>query len=131
MEEGNLYRLIDYSNSYIAVKEGMSVYWDLPRLGRCKFNNKVQLLARSCGVPVGRRAAFQSVGVRAAILDFLGSHRRNGRIKKLIFRKLVGGSNNLRFNLFPDPVSHFGLSGRLGVAGGAALQAVSECPRRR
>ena len=56
MEEGNLYRLIDYSNSYIAVKEGMSVYWDLPRLGRCKFNNKVQLLARVCGVPVGRRA---------------------------------------------------------------------------
>ena len=28
------------------------------------------------------------------------------------------GSNNLRFNLFPDLVSHFGLSGRLGVAGG-------------
>ena len=34
-------------------------------------------------------------------------------------------------NLFPDPVGNFGLSGRLGVAGGAALQAVSECPRRR
>ena len=56
MEEGNLYRLIDYSNSYIAVKEGMSVYWDLPRLGICKFNNKVQLLARACGVPVGLRS---------------------------------------------------------------------------
>ena len=44
---------------------------------------------------------------------------------------MIGGSNNLRFNLFPDPVGHFGLSGRLGVAGGAALQAVSECPQRR
>ena len=45
-------------------------------------------------------------------------------------QKLIGGSNNLRY-FFPDPVGHFGLSGRLGVAGGAALQAVSECPRRR
>ena len=62
---------------------------------------------------------------------FEGLHRRNGRIKKLIYQKLVGGSNNLRFNLFLDNVGHFGLSGRLGVAGGAALQAVSECPRRR
>ena len=41
---------------------------------------------------------------------------------------MIGGSNNLRFNLFPDPVSHFGLSGRLGVAGGAALQAVASAP---
>ena len=37
----------------------------------------------------------------------------------------------VRFNLFPDPIGHFGLSGQSGVAGGAALQAVSECPRRR
>ena len=37
-------------------------------------------------------------------------------------------SKNLRFKLFPDPVGHFGLSGRLGVAGSAALQALSECP---
>ena len=35
------------------------------------------------------------------------------------------------FNLFPDAVGHFGLSGRLGVAGGAAFQAVSECLLRR
>ena len=34
-------------------------------------------------------------------------------------------------NLFQDPVGHFGLSGLLAVAGGAALQAVNECPRRR
>ena len=32
------------------------------------------------------------------------------------------------FDLFPDPVGYFGLSRQLGVAGGAALQAVSECP---
>ena len=37
---------------------------------------------------------------------------------------MIGGSNNLRFKLFPDPVGHFGLSGWLGVAGGAAVQAV-------
>ena len=36
------------------------------------------------------------------------SHRRNDLIKKLIQRKLIGGSNNLRFDLFPDPIGHFG-----------------------
>ena len=35
---------------------------------------------------------------------------------------MIGGANNLRFNLFPDPVGHFELSGGLGVVGGAALQ---------
>ena len=40
------------------------------------------------------------------------------------------GYPDIRY-FFPDPVGHFGLSGRLGVAGGAALQAVSRCPRRR
>ena len=44
---------------------------------------------------------------------------------------LLGGSNNQGFDLFPDPVGHFGLSGRLGVADGAALQVVSECPPHR
>ena len=39
------------------------------------------------------------------------------------------GSNNLKFDLFPDPVGHFELSGQGGVVGGAELQAVSECPR--
>ena len=48
----------------------------------------------------------------AAILDFLRSHRRNDRIKKLILQKLIRGYNNLRFNLFPDRVAYFGLSGR-------------------
>ena len=61
-------------------------------------------------------------GRLAAILDFWGSHRQNDQIKKLI-----GGSNNLRFNLFPHPVSHVGFRGWWGVTGGAALQAVSEC----
>ena len=56
--------------------------------------------------------------------------RRNDRIKKLILQKLIGGSNNLRY-FFSDTVGYFGLSGWLGVAGGAALQAVSECPRCR
>ena len=40
--------------------------------------------------------------------------------------QIIGGPNNLRFNLFPDL---FGLSRRLGVAGGAALQAVWRCRR--
>ena len=30
---------------------------------------------------------------------------------------LIGGSNNWRFSLFPDPVGHFGLSRQWGVAG--------------
>ena len=46
-------------------------------------------------------------------------------VKDYKSKKLIGGLNNLRFNLFPDPIGHFGLSGQLGVAGGAALQAVS------
>ena len=29
---------------------------------------------------------------------------------------------------FPDPISHFGFCRRCGVAGVAALQAVTECP---
>ena len=53
-------------------------------------------------------ACLGEVGVWA-ILDFWGSHRRHDRIKKLILRKLIGGSNNLRFNLFPHPVGHVGL----------------------
>ena len=35
------------------------------------------------------------------------------------------------FDLFSDPVGHFGLGRRRGVADGVALRAVSECPRRR
>ena len=31
-------------------------------------------------------------------------------IKKLIGQKLIGGSNNLAFDIFPDLVGHFGLS---------------------
>ena len=50
--------------------------------------------------------------------------------KNLLSKNLIGGSNKLRFKLFPDPVGHFGLSGWLGVAAGAALQAVRECSRR-
>ena len=39
---------------------------------------------------------------------------RNNRIKKLIWQKLFGGSNNLGFDIFPDPVNHFGLSQHAG-----------------
>ena len=42
---------------------------------------------------------------------------------------MTGAPQNLGVDAFP--VGHFGLSGRLGIAGSAALQAVSECPRRR
>ena len=41
--------------------------------------------------------------------------------QKTYVANVVLGSNNLGFDLFPDPVDHFGLSGRIGVAGGAAL----------
>ena len=53
------------------------------------------------------------------------------QIKKIIYQKLIGGSNKLWFDPFLDPVGHIEYKGRLGVAGGAALQVVSECPRRR
>ena len=49
----------------------------------------------------------------AAILNFWGSQRRNDQFKKLIYQKLCRSSNNLRFDLFPDPVSHFRLSERV------------------
>ena len=62
---------------------------------------------------------------------FLRFSQKKWSNKETYLRKLIGGSKNLRFNLFPDPVGHFGLSRRLGVAGGSALQAVSECPRSR
>ena len=84
--------------------------------------------------PMGRhfsrpRRPFQ--GPLAASLDFAGGSMflKEGACsdQKTYLAKVDQGSNNL----FPDPVSHFGLSGRWGVAGGAALQAVSECPRRR
>ena len=41
---------------------------------------------------------------------------------------MIGGSNKLRFNLFPDPVGNFGLSGRLGVAGVAGDERVPPAP---
>ena len=31
---------------------------------------------------------------------------------------MLGGSNNLGFDLFPDPVGHFGFSRHFGIAGG-------------
>ena len=40
-------------------------------------------------------------------------------------------SKNLGFNKSLDPICHFGLSSRWGVAGSMVLQAVSECPQRR
>ena len=56
--------------------------------------------------------------------------KRKFLIQKLIIRKLIGGFNNLGFDLFPDPICHFGLSSRGGVLGDAALQVVSEGPRQ-
>ena len=44
---------------------------------------------------------------------------------KIYLAKVVLGPNDLGFDPFPDPVGHFGLG---GIAGSAALQAVSECP---
>ena len=43
-----------------------------------------------------------------AILDFLGSHRRNARIKKLILQKLTGAPKNLGIDHYTDPGGHFG-----------------------
>ena len=61
------------------------------------------------------------------------SHRRSARIKKLILRKLFGVANSLGIDPFPDPIDHFGAPPMaiLDFEGGAGLQAVSKCPRRR
>ena len=61
------------------------------------------------------------------------SHRRSARIKKLISRKWLEMANNLGLDPFQDHIGHFGapMTAILDFTGGAALQAVSECPRRR
>ena len=60
------------------------------------------------------------------------SYRRSVRIQKLILRKLAGAPKNIGVGTFPDPVRHLGpLAAILDLPGGAALQAVSECPLRR
>ena len=77
----------------------------------------IQKLARTCGVPaVGVRAVdcwqttqwplFSSVFFFppcSSIATF--SHRRSGRIKKLIQRKLLRMPKNLGVHPFPDPVA--------------------------
>ena len=57
-------------------------------------------------------------------------------MKKPILRKLIRVANNIRVHPFLDPVAilgppggHFRFCRRCSIAGGAALQAVSECPR--
>ena len=56
MEEGNLYRLIDYSQKECP-STGIYLAWvDVNSTIKCSFWHE--------------RVAFQSVGVRAAILDF-------------------------------------------------------------
>ena len=57
------------------------------------------------------RTIGDNSGPYRTILDYTGPYR-----------------DNLRFDLFPDHVDHFGLSRQWGVAGDVALQAVSECP---
>ena len=50
-------------------------------------------------------------------------------IKKAIWQKLMGAPKNLRvMAIFGPPGSHFRLSIQWSISGGAALQAVSECP---
>ena len=66
-------------------------------------------------------------GAPKNLRDFWDSYRSNDWLKKLILRKLIWGSNNLGFDLFPDPVGHFGLSRWWGGAGHAVLQAVRWC----
>ena len=66
------------------------------------------------------------MGPLADILDSWDSCRRNNWIKRLIYRKLIDGSNNLGLDLFPDPVSHLGLNRRWSFSGVAG-----KCPKHR
>ena len=61
------------------------------------------------------------------------SHRRSARIKKLILRKLLRMPKKVLGRHLSRPRQPFWgpLADILDFAGGAALQAVSECPRRR
>ena len=61
---------------------------------------------RSTQKPKGRplsRTFQQFQGHLVSILDFGGSHRKNYEIKKLILRKLIEGSKNLRLAFLQTP----------------------------
>ena len=81
----------------------------------------LNLLARACGVPVGRRLGrWLATTLVAAIFFSVAtfSHRRSARIKKVILQKPRGDT-------FPGPVGHFGAPYRLFWI----LQAVQRCRR--
>ena len=61
------------------------------------------------------------------------SHRRSARIKKTYFAKIDRSSDKHWGNHLSRPRQPFWgpLAAILDFAGGAALQAVSECPQRR
>ena len=103
-------------------------------------------LARAVGVAVGRRSGERlattlvdryfhhyfpfSIFSIFSVATF--SHRRSARIKKLIQRKLTEAPQNKGQTPFQTPSAILGPTGtRCDVAGGAALQAVGECPQRR
>ena len=86
----------------------------------------LNLLARACGVPVGRRLGrWLATTLVAAIFFSVAtfSHRRSAWIKKLIQQKLLRTPKNLGVDTFPDPVSHFGAHWRPFWI----LQAVRRC----
>ena len=99
-------------------------------------------MARAVGVAVGRLAmtlvaTIFSFSPRfffrffSSVVTF--SHRRSARIKKPILRKLIGVPKNLGLDPISRPCRQFWgpLAAILDIAGGAVLQAVSQCPRRR
>ena len=75
-------------------------------------------MAQAVGVAVSR-LAMMLVATFSAIIFFsffppvffpslvTFSHRRRGRIKKHILRKLTGAPKNQRVDHLPDPVGHF------------------------
>ena len=60
----------------------------------------------------GNRRAMTLVATISVIIIiiffFYFSHIRSAQVKKHIFLKLIGGSNNLRFYLSSDPIGHSG-----------------------
>ena len=95
--------------------------WNKIKMKTFTWNSSVALLSLTC---------FQHFPLFRSIYF---SHRRSKRIKKFTLQKLTGAPKNLGVDTFLKPHLLFWgpLADILDSAGGAALQALTECPQCR